>query len=319
MPSIRLIAKMLLPAALLTCSTLHAQNYPARVVRIVTGETGGGADFVARMLAQGLSSGTGQQFIVDNRAGILPGDIVSKAQPDGYTLVFYGSTLWLLPLMRKDTTYDTLRDFSAVSLAVSSPNVLVVHPSLPVKTVKDLIALAKAHPGQLNYSSGPPGASNHLAAELFKSLAHVDIVRVSYKGSGPSITALLGGETQLTFSTASSVTPHIKSGRLRALAVTSSRPFAALPDLPTVASAGVPGYEAVQMLGLLAPAKTPAAVIEKLHQETVRALNKPEVKERLFNSGAEVVASTPDEFTARIKTEIGSIGKLIKDLGIHDD
>ncbi len=321
MSLLRLIPTALLFAAVncIVINAASAQSFPNRPVRMVTGEAGGGADFIARILAQSMSgSMNGQQVIVDNRPGILIGELGAKAPPDGYTVVCYGSPLWLLPLMKKEPTYDLLRDYSAVALTVISINVLVVHPALPVKTVKDLIVLAKARPGELNYASGPPGAANHLAAELFKSMAHVNLVRVSYKGTGPSTSALLSGETQLTFSSASVVMPHIKSGRLRAIAVTSSKPSTVLPGLPTIAAAGVPGYESVQMLGLMVPAKTPAAVIERLNQETVRTLNKPDVKDRFFNSGYEVVASTPDEFTTKIKAEINSLGKLIKDLGISE-
>ena len=215
--------------------------------------------------------------------------------------------------------YEPLRDFAPVTLALATPNILVVHPSLPVKSVRELVALAKAKPGDLNYASGNAGTSNHLAAELFKSMAGVNLTRIPYKGGAPAISDLVGGQVQLMFGASLAVAQHVQSGRLRALAVTSAKPSALAPGLPTVAEAGVPGYASVAIFGVLAPAKTPPSLIERLNREIVKVLQTTEVKERLFNAGSEVVASSADAFGAAIKSEMTTLGKLIKDSGIRDD
>jgi tripartite-type tricarboxylate transporter receptor subunit TctC len=296
------------------------QAYPSKPVRVVTSAPGGGSDMVSRLLAQGLTASLGQQVVVENRGGgIVAGETVAKSPADGYTLLYYGSALWLLPLMRKDVPYEPLRDFAPISWVSRQPNVLVVHPSLPAPSVKALIALARAQPGALNYSSGGVGSSGHMGAELFKYLAGVDIVRINYKGQGPATNDVVSGQVQLTFGTSASVMPHVKSGRLRALAVTSAEPSALAPGLPTIAASGVPGYVSDQMSGLFAPSKTPAAVLAVLGQETVRALNRQEIKDRVFQSGAEIVASSPEQFAARIREELARMGKLIKAVGIRDE
>ncbi len=294
------------------------QDFPSKAIRIVTADAGGGTDFVSRLIAQGISGGLGQQVIIDNRpSGVIPGDVVAKAQPDGYTLLVTGSIFWIGQFLRDKTPYDSVKDFAPVSLVVSSPTVLVVHPSLPVKGVRDLIALAKARPGELNYASAGAGSPNHLAGELFKSLAGVNIVRIPYKGGGPALSALLSGEVQMLFATAASVTSHVKSGRLRTLAVTSLQPSALLPGLPTVAASGLPGYEADTIYGMFAPARTPEAIINQLNQETVRALNRPEVKDKFASAGVEVIASSPQKLAATVISEMARVGKLIKDAGIR--
>ena len=289
------------------------QDYPTKPIRIVTA-TGGGQDFVARLLAQRLSSDLGQSLIVENRRSNLVGDYVAKAPPDGYTLLVIGSAFMTGPLLEK-TGYDPVRDFAPISLTSSSPNILVVHPSLPTKSVKELVALAKARPGDLNYGSGPIGSSPYLAAELFKALAGVNIVGVSYKGSAAAANDLVGGELQLMIAPVGSMAPYIKSGRMRALAVTSAQPSALVPDLPTVA-ASVPGYESSTIVGMLAPAKTPAAIINRLNQATVRLLNMPDVRQMSLDAGVEVVGSSPEQFGATMKSEIAKWGKVIKDAGI---
>ncbi|OGA44925.1 MAG: hypothetical protein A3F74_25720 [Betaproteobacteria bacterium RIFCSPLOWO2_12_FULL_62_58] len=299
-----------------TTSTGSGQAYPNKVIRIVTSAPGGGSDILSRLIAPGLTESLGQQVIVDNRGSIAP-EIVAKAPPDGYTLLVSGSPLWVLPLLRANTPWDAVKDFAPITLAVSSPSILVVHPSLPVKSVKELIALAKARPGELNYASGTPGATPHLAAELFKVMAGVNMVRVGYKGTGPGILGVMSGQVELMFPNAGSAMPHVKSGRLRALAVCNAQPSALVPGLPTVAASGLPGYETVSPQAVLAPARTPVTLVNRLHQEIVRVLNKSDVKERLFNSGGEAVGSTPEEFSAKMKSDIGRIGKLIKDAGIH--
>jgi len=297
---------------------VFGQNYPNKPIRIVASAAGGSGDFAARLIAQGLSGALSQQVVVDNRGGVIPGEIVSKAPPDGYTLLIDAASFWIGPLLQ-ETPYDPVKDFAPVTLTDSAPNVLVVNPSLPVKSVKELIALAKARPGELNYGSSSTGSTPHLAAELFNMMAGVKIVRVPFKGSGPAVISLLGGQVQLMFATAGSVAPHVKSGRLRALAVASLQPSALAPGLPTIAASGVPGYEAVAFEGMFAPAKTPVAIIDRLNQEIVRVLNRAEVKERFFNAGVETVGSTPEEFATAIKSNVAKWGKLIKEAGIRDE
>jgi tripartite-type tricarboxylate transporter receptor subunit TctC len=293
----------------------RGQDYPNRTIRIVTSASGGGTDFVARVVSQGLTGSLGQQVIVDNRGGNIPVEIVSQAPPDGYTLLADGSSFWVTPLLQK-APYDPVRDFSPITLVVSAPNLLVVHPSLPVKSVKELIALAKAKPGELNFSSGGVGGGAHLSGELFKSMAGVNMVHIPYKGGGPAMIALLGGEVQLLFPNTPSAAPYMKSGKLRALAVTSAQPSVLFPALPTVSASGLPGYESGTTYGIFAPAKTAAALINRLNQEIVRVLNRTDVKEQFLNAGVEVVGSSPEQFAATMKIEMVKWGKLIKDAGI---
>ena len=294
----------------------QAQDYPVKPIRIITAEAGGGSDLVARVIAQALSTRLGKQAIVDNR-GLNGAEIVAHAQPDGYTLLSYGTSVWLSPLMRK-TAWDPVADFAPITLTVVSPNVVVVNPSLAVNSVKELIAYAKAKPGELNYASGGSGATSHLAAELFKSVAGVNIMCISYKGNGPAVNDLIGGQVQLMFATAASASPHLKSGRLRAIAVTSEKPTRLFPDLPTVA-ATLPGYESTPKWGMFAPAKTPPALIARLNLEIRRVLERDDVKEKFFNLGSETAGSTPEQFGAAIKSEMARIAKLVKDAGIREE
>jgi len=298
---------------------VHAQEFPARPVRIVTSAIGGATDLVARLIAQGLTASFGQQVVVDNRpTGVIPAEIVVAAPADGYTLLFHGSSLWMMPLLQK-VSFDALKNLVPVTLAASTPNVVVVHPAVQAKTIKELIELARAKPGALNYGSGTSGSSSHLAAELFKYMARVNIVRVPYKGQGPAVLAVLGGEVQMSFATSSSVAGHIKSGKLRALAIGTAKPSALAPGLPTVADSGLPGYQSASNAGMFAPAKTSAKIVAVLNREIVQALNKPEVKDLLFKDGTEIVGSSPQEFTASIKAEMASLGKVIKAAGIRTD
>ncbi len=297
-----------------------AQSYPSKPLHIVTSEPGGGNDFAARMIAQALSVCLGQQVIVDNHggaSGAIAGEMVAKAAPDGYTLLLYGSNIWLLPFLRNNVPYDPVRDLVPITLAVRAPNILVVHPALPVKTAQELIALARKRPGALNYGTGAIGSSSQIATELFKAMGKLNIVQIPYKGNGIALNALIAGEVQLAFATPGSVAAHIKSGRLRALAVTSSQPSPLLPGLPTVASAGLLGYEATSIVGMFAPAKTPEAVIARLNQETVRVLNRAELKERFLKSGVETVGSTPEEFGAVVRSEMARLGKVIREANIR--
>lgn len=298
-----------------------AQDGQPKARRIVTLEAGGGNDNVARLLALGLSNEGGGRVIVENRggaSGVVAAETVVKAVPDGLTLLSISGSLWTLPLMQS-VPYDPVQDLMPVTLAVSSPNILVVNPALPVKTVRQLIALAKARPGALNYSTAGAGSSGHLSAELFRVMASVDIVRVAYKGGAASMTDLISGQVQMSFTSTGSAGGHVQSGRLRALAVTSAKPSALLPGVPTIAEEGLPGYVLVSSYGVLAPARTPAAVIERLNLGIVRALRAPEIKERFFKAGAEVVASTPQEFVAVIRSDMQKLGKLIRDAKIRSD
>jgi tripartite-type tricarboxylate transporter receptor subunit TctC len=298
----------------------YADDFPNRPIRIVTSEIGGGVDMLARLVGQGLTAGFGQQVIVDNRGGSvsIPAQIVAKAPADGYTLFFYGSPIWILPLLQK-TPYDPVRDFSPITMAVSSPNILVVNPGLPVNSVKELIGLAKAKPGELNYGAGVAGASAHLSAELFKSMAGVNIAHVAYKGSPPALAATITGEVQMMFAVAATVPPHQKAGRVRALAVTSLQPSELAPGLPTVAAAGLPGYESVLMVGVYAPANIPAVRTRWLNTEIVRVLRRPDMKEKLYNLGMDQVGSSPEQLFTFVNADMVKWGKVIKEAGIHTD
>jgi tripartite-type tricarboxylate transporter receptor subunit TctC len=293
------------------------QNYPLKPVRIVTSVTGGSLDLMARLIAPKLAERLGQQVIVDNRGGVLSMELVAKAPADGYTLLLASGSLWISQFLRDNVAWDALRDYAPISLLATSPNIIVVHPSLPVRSIRELIALAKTRPGELNYSTGQAGASAHLAGELFKAMAGVNIQRVAYKGQGPAMLALITGEAQLSFPNAASATPFIKAGRIIGLAVTTTQPSALAPGLPTAAASGLPGYESRAIIGMFAPARTPPPIVDQLHQEIASALNSAEVKQRLFDSGSEAIAGSPAEMTAAMKSEMATTGKLIRDIGIR--
>ena len=300
-------------------ATAHGQQFPSKTVRIVASEAGGSGDFVSRLIAQGLTASFGQQVIVENRGGgVIAGDLVAKAPPDGYTMLLYGNTLWLLPLMRKQVPYDPYRDFAPVTMAARGVNILVIHPSLPAKSVKDLIALARTRPGELNFSTAAPGTMNHLAGELLKSMAKVNIVRVSYRGSSSALTAVMSGEVHMTFGAAAPVRVHIQGGRVRPLAVTTASRSPSYPELPTMAEAGVPGFEAVSVHGVFLPAKTPEPIVARLNEEIIRVLQRPDSKERLASVGLDPVGSTPAQLAAAIKDEVARFGKVIRDAGIQE-
>ncbi|MBM3344493.1 MAG: tripartite tricarboxylate transporter substrate binding protein [Betaproteobacteria bacterium] len=308
-------ASMGLLLAAVNASAAYAQPYPAKPVRLVTSAPGGGTDFTARLLAQGLTAQLGQQFVVDNRGGShVPANTVGHAPADGYTLLVQNNTLWVAPLMEK-TAY-AMTQFAPVSLLSRSLNVLVVHPSLPVHSVNDLIALAKAKPGEINYASGLVGSANFLAAEIFKQMAGVNLTRISYKGGGPALTDVLGGQVKVMFATTGSVMPHIKSNRLRALAVTSAEATPLVPGLPPIA-ASVPGYESLTFTGLFVPAKTPLAIIQRLYETAVKVANQPEIKERYLASGVEALASTPQELGAAVKADAARVQKMMQATGLR--
>jgi tripartite-type tricarboxylate transporter receptor subunit TctC len=296
------------------------QGFPNRPLRIVTSEIGGSSDLMARLIANGISGPLGQQVVVDNRpGGSVAGEAVMKSPPDGHTLIYYGNSLYILPLLRKSVPYDTVRDFVPITLTVIAPTILVVPLSLPVNSVAELIALARTRPGGLNYGAAAPGTTTYLAAELFKSMTGVDIVRVAYKGNTSAINDVLAGNIQMTFAPAGAVAQHVKSGRLRALAVTNALPSATYPELPTVAAAGVPGFEAESIYGMWAPAKTPAAVVNRLNQEIAKVLHQPDTRNRLFGLSMEAVGSTPEFFAEKIRGEVVRMGKLIRDASIRDE
>ena len=298
---------------------VSAQSYPTKPIRIVTGAVGGTSDFGARLIATGIAGPLGQAIIVDNRGGNarIAAEAVAKAAPDGYTLLYYTSAFWLEPYLIDNAGYDPLKDFAPITLAVSTPAVLAVHPSVPAKSIADLIALAKAKPGALNYSSAGPGTTPHLAAELFKAMTHVNIVRVAYKGAAPAIIDLVAGQTHMIFVAPGLVAPNIKLGRLKALGVSSVEPSALAPGLPTLASTGLPGYEYETLSGIFSTGKTPAAVVNRLNQEIVRYIKMPETKERLLNLGLEAVGNTPEQFAAAVRSDMDRLGSVIRNAGIR--
>ena len=315
------IAGAMLGASLLIAGTglACAQDYPHKPIRIVTGGAGGGTDQASRLIAQGMSGNLGISVLVDNRSGILGSELVAKSSGDGYTIMLSGSNLWLAPFLQDKVPYDPVADFSPITLAVSAPNILVVHPSVPAHSVKELISLAKARPGVLNYASVGTGGSNHIAAELFKSLSGVDMVRISYKAGGIAFGELIAGQVQVMFATMGGSTPYVKAGRLRALAVTTAQPSPLVPGLATVANSGLPGYEAATIQGIFAPVKTPAAIINTLNQEIVRVLNKPDIREKFNNVGVETVGSSATLLAATVKSEMTRLGKVIQAARIRAD
>ncbi len=297
-----------------------AQAYPVKPVRIVVPfAPGGGTDVIARYLAAGMTESLGRQIIVDNRAGangIVGTEIVARAPTDGYTLLFVSSPHSVNPGLYPKLPYDTLRDFTPVSMVATSPYVLVIHPSLPVRNVKELIALAKKQPGEISYGSGGSGSSAHLAAELFNQMAGIKLREIPYKGAGPALLAVLSGETALVFGNALTVKPHIASGRLRALGIASAKRSASAPEMPTIAEAGVPGFNADAVLGLLAPARTSRAIIDTLNSEVHKAMRRPGAVEAMRSTGVDIALGTPEEFGRIIESEMQRWGKLIRTLGI---
>ncbi|RAI43051.1 tripartite tricarboxylate transporter substrate binding protein [Rhodoplanes roseus] len=296
-------------------------DYPGRAVKLlVPSAPGGGTDITARLLANELQKLLGQSFYVENRSGagqMIGISAVAQSPPDGYTLLMAASTLAINPAMYKTVSYDAVRDFSPVSLVVSLPNVLVVNAALPVKTVQELVALAKQKPGQLTYASAGIGTSPHMSMELFKSMSGTDILHVPYKGTTPGLNDLVAGTVNAMMVNALSVKSHVEAGSLRALGVTSLTRLKSMPDVPAIADAGVPGYEAIQWYGLLAPAKTPDAIVRKLHAAVVEALKDETIKERIALDGAEPVGSTPDAFATQIAGDLDKWAKAAKAAGIE--
>lgn len=323
---------MRLRALALVCSVLSmasgaasqrsmAQDYPVKPIRIVVPFTAGAStDIVARTLAQRLTEVWKQPAVVDNRlgaAGTIGSGYVAKSPPDGYTLLMATtSTHGISPHLIRNISYDPVKDFAPVSLIVWAPNVLVVHPSLPVKSVKELIAFAKARPGQLLFSSSGSGGSIHLAGELFKSMAKLDMVHVPYKGATPALVDLAAGRVHLMFNTVASALPFVKDGRLRPLGLTTPQRSSVLPQVPTIAEAALPGYEMVGYIGLLAPAQTPKDIVAKLHAEVVKLLATPQAKERFSSLGVDPAGSTPQAFADVLTRELPKYAKIIRDAGM---
>jgi tripartite-type tricarboxylate transporter receptor subunit TctC len=294
-----------------------AQAYPSKPIRLIVAQPpGGGNDTIARMIAERISKPLKQQVVVDNRAGasgLVAAELVAKSPPDGYTLLLgNAATLTIIPNLQKKVPYDALRDFEAVSLIASAPMLVVVHPSVPVRNIKELIAFAKARPGELNYASNGVGSSTHLATELFRQMTGINIVHVPYKGLAQAMTGLVSGQVPLMFSSAVAMMPHVRNQRLRALAMTGEKRSAAIPDIPTVAESGVPGFSAGSWYGVVVPTGTPRAVIDTLNREIVAATKSPEITDRLVHEGIIPIASAPDEFTKHIRTEFARVAKVVK-------
>jgi tripartite-type tricarboxylate transporter receptor subunit TctC len=304
------------------CSTAAAQNYPAKTVRMVVGyPPGGPTDLIARIVSQKLSESWGQQVIVDNRpgaSGMIGAELTVRAAPDGYTLLMVPVTYAVTPSLYPKMTYDAAKDLAPVAQVAAAPFILVVHPTLPVKTVKDLITLARSRPAQLNYASASTGGMPHLAGELFNTMTGVKMIHIPYKGAAPATTDLLAGQVQLMFNNMLSAMPQVKNGRLRAIAVTSTKRSAAAPELPAIAET-VPGYEASGWYAALAPAATPRELIAKINNDMNRIMKMPDVMQRLAGDGVEAVGTTPEQFGAYLRSEISKWGKVVQASGAKAD
>jgi len=313
---------LMLAAASLLALSAAAQQYPSKPIRLIVPQSAGGStDLVARPLAQQLAQTLSVSVVVENRPGagsVIGTDLVAKAAPDGYTLLAVAASVTMSPSLYK-LPFDPLRDLAPISQLTSLPNILVVHPSMPIKSVKELIAFVKARPGQLNFGSSGIATGTHLSMELLMNMTGMKMVHIPYKGGSLNVNALIGGETQVNFSTISTALPHVQSGRLRALAVSTAKRAAAAPDVPTIAQAGVKGYEYSSWIGLLAPAKTPQAIIAKLNAESIKAMQAPEMKAIMAVEASEPVGSTPDEFDAVMKTEVARWMKVVKAAGIKSE
>jgi tripartite-type tricarboxylate transporter receptor subunit TctC len=308
-------------AVLALSSAAPAQEYPARTIRVLIGfSPGGGADLVTRTLSPALAESLGQPLVIDNRPGangMIAAELAAKSPADGYTLLAAPGNYAFAPALQSKLPFNMATAFAAVGQMVDSPLLVVVHPSLPAKNVKDLVAIAKSRPGELSYASGGIGGSAHLATELFRAAAKVDLVHVPYKGTGPALNDLIAGHVPVCFCTLPSTLPHARSGRLRALAVTTSKRSAAAPEIPTVAESGIAGYEMSQWYGVLAPAGTPAAIVNKLNGEIRKAMKQPQVRAQLVAAGADPVESSPRDFAAFFSAEIARWTRVVQSAGIR--
>ena len=314
-------ALALMLAGIVPASSLAAERYPSRPIRLIVGQApGGGLDIISRGLAQKLTESLGQSVVVDNRAGAagtLGSALAAKAAPDGYTALIVSVTYSINPSLYKNLPFDPVRDFQPVSLFASTPFILLANPSLPVKNVKELIAYAKERPKQLNYGSGGVGNSGHLAAELFSSMAGVEFTHIPYKGTGLAMTDVLSGQIQLIFNSMIQGLPYAKSHKLAALAITTAQRSAVLPDLPTIAESGLPGYDFSSWYGLMVPAATARPIVGRLHAEVVRALGQPDFRQRLALDGSEPIGSTPEQFAAFLAAEMGKWEKVARSSGLR--
>lgn len=318
-----IIAALAVCSGLLPSTETAAQTYPTRAIRFIIPQSAGSAtDTVARMIGTRLAEKFGQPVIHENRAGaggIIGVELTAKAVPDGYTITIVSATHTVNPSLRRNLPYDTIADFAPVTMATAQPYVMLAHPSLPAKNVKELVALARTRPGQINYASSGAGTLGHLGFELLKTSANVNMVHVPYKGIVPAITDIVGGHVSLLYSTVVSGMPQVNAGKLRALAVSSIKRAQVAANVPTVAESGFPGYDVSGWYGILAPAKTPADIINRLNTEIVAILRSPAASERLAADGSEAVGNTPEQFAAHIKSEIAKWGKVVKAAGITAD
>ncbi len=312
--------------SLLPALAVQAQNYPTKPVRLITPfPPGGTTDILARIVATKLSEAWGQQVFVDNRGGAggtVGVGLAARAEPDGHTiLIAHIGPLAMAPALYPKLAYDPVKDFAAITQIASVPNGFVVHPSLPVRSVKELVALARARPGQMSFASAGNGQGSHLAGEMFKSLAGIELIHVPYKGAGPALADVLAGHASILFNDPVSAMPHIKAGRLKLLAVGTAQRSAAVPDTPTVAESGVPGFDAYAGLGILAPAGLPTDIAAKLHREIIKAMNAPEIKERFFSAsgGIEPIGANPEQSVVFIRSEMTKWAKVVKDAGVKGD
>ncbi|MDB5922656.1 MAG: hypothetical protein JWN13_1592 [Betaproteobacteria bacterium] len=315
-----LLCPMAFAADAIAASPAAFPTHPIRL--IVPYAPGGGADTLARGIAQKLSETLGYSIVIDNRGGggtILGSDLAAKSAPDGYTIILVASTHAVMSSLHKKLPYDPIKDFAPIVRVASAPNILVLHPSIAAGSVKELVELARSRPGQLVYASSGNGGGSHLAMELLRSMAHIELVHVPYKGTGPAMIDLLSGQAKLMFGGMIGTLTHVRSGRLKALAVSSSKRSPVVPELPTIAEAAFPGYEAATWYGVLAPAGTPVPIVRKLNAEIAATLNHPDLKQRMSSQGADPAPTSPEEFAAYIKSEVAKWAKVVKESGAHVD
>jgi tripartite-type tricarboxylate transporter receptor subunit TctC len=317
------LARTAIAAAIAISAPLHAETYPSKPVRmIIAVPPGGPADTLSRLIQPKLTEAMGQTFVLDNRPGAngnIAYEMAARAVPDGYTIVAVAAGVAINPSLYRDVRFDPLKDFAPLSLGITVPNILVVHPSVGARSIRELIDLAKARRGELVFASAGNGTSGHLALELFKSSAGIDLVHVPYKGGGPALADLIGGQVQALFSIALTAMPQVKAGKVRALAITSGKRSAVAPELPTVAESGIPGFEVLGWFGWLAPARTPQPIVTRLNREMVRILDDPAMHDRLVGLGSDPAPSTPQQFAAFIRSEHDKWAAVIKKAGIRLD
>ena len=310
---------MISTGAMFSAATVTGQDYPGKPVRIITAGAGGPVDFSSRQIATGISGPLGQPVVVDNRSGVLAAEAVSKSAPDGYTIFQLNVANAIAVSINTRLGYDPVKDFDAVTQLASASFILTASPAIPARNAEELIALARAQPKKLNYASSGSGGSTHLAMELLKSMAKIDVVHIPYTGAGPALNDLISGQVQLFFVGPAASLPHVRSGRLRAIGVSSLKRNPLMSDVPTIAESGVPGYESSAWYGVVVPARTPRAIVAKLNTEIVRILREPDVVERMSALGVDLVSSTPDGFAAFIKSEIIKWGRIVKASGAKVD